>query len=76
MNQRINITLPHELVRQLQYSIPNGKRSEFIAKAVSEKLGGKRNREKELRKSLKENAEFYKAVAKEWEGIELEQWPE
>ena len=59
--------------------IPAGKRSEFIAKAVSEKLGKKRNLQKELIKSLKANYELYKKEAKEWEvtlgdGLQDEKW--
>lgn len=74
--QRINITLPIDLLKQLQSEIPLGKRSTFIAKAVSEKLTKKRNIQKELRKSLKANYEFYKKEAEDWKAIETEGWPE
>lgn len=73
--QRINISLPYEVVKQLHIAIPQGKRSQFIAKAVSEKLTKKRDIEKELRRSLKANAAFYKRVAKDWEVTEIEGWP-
>ncbi len=73
--QRINISLPYEVVKQLRGAVPQGKRSQFIAKAVSEKLTKKRDIDKELKKSLLENREFYKKVAKEWEITELEGWP-
>ncbi|MBI2430762.1 MAG: hypothetical protein HYV39_01965 [Candidatus Levybacteria bacterium] len=74
--QRINISLPYEVIKQLNGAVPQGKRSQFIAKAVSEKLTKKRNIEKELIKSLKANSKFYKKVAKEWEVTEVEGWPE
>lgn len=73
--QRINITLPDGLVRDLKRSVPNGKRSQFIAKAVKEKLP-KRNLKKELIKSLKANREFYRKVAEEWKATEVEGWPD
>lgn len=77
--QRINITLPYDLIRSIQVAIPAGRRSTFIAKAVSEKLGKKRNINKELTKSLKTNYAFYKKIAKEWEstlgdGLPDEEW--
>lgn len=62
--QRINITLPNDLVRDLKRSVPNGKRSKFVASAIKEKLP-KINLQKELSKSLKANKEFYTKVAKE-----------
>lgn len=75
-SQRINITLPYQLIRDMQINIPQGKRSEFIAKAVSEKLGKKKDINEALRKSLQANREFDKQVAKDWKAIETEQWPE
>lgn len=74
--QRINITLPANLIKQINMHIPQGKRSKFIADAVSQKLGKKKSKEKELIKSLKANYEFDKQVAKDWEVTELEGWPE
>lgn len=64
--QRLNITLPYELARDLRRIIPAKKRSRFIAEAVKEKLP-KRNLRKELIKSLKANYEYYKKVGKEIE---------
>lgn len=75
-SQRINITLPYDLLQQLDTTVPLGKRSTFIAKAVSEKLEKKRNLMKEIEKSLKANYEFDKKIAKEWEVTELEGWPD
>lgn len=74
--QRINITLPTPLVRQLRSEIPAGKRSKFIANAVSDKLTSKRSIQKELERSLKANYAFYKNIAKEWAVTEIEGWPD
>ena len=74
--QRINISLPTDIIKQLQTAVPFGKRSRFITNALSEKLRKKRDIDQELRKSLKANYDFYKKVAKEWQVTELEGWPE
>lgn len=74
--QRINISLPYNILKYLDQAVSKGKRSRFIADAVSEKLTKKRDVEKELSKSLKANYNFYKTVAEEWNATELEGWPE
>ena len=74
--QRINISLPYDIVKHLNQTISKGKRSSFIASALSEKLAKKRDIDKELRKSLKANRKFDEAVMKEWSVTELEGWPE
>lgn len=66
--QRINITFPDELVRDLKRSVPSGKRSQFIAKAVKEKLP-KRDLKKELIKSFKANRKLYEEEAEIWDTI-------
>ncbi len=74
--QRINITLPDELARDLRRSVPEGKRSEFIAKTIQEKLEKKKKNklyEKELLRRLKANKEFYKKVAEEWKYVDAEE---
>lgn len=71
--QCVNITLPYDLILDMDMNIPTGRRSEFIAKAVSEKLGRKRNINEELKKSLQANKKFDKKVAKDWSAIETEQ---
>lgn len=65
--QRLNITLPNELARELRRNIPLRSRSKFIAEAVGERLKRKKNLKKDLIKSLKANYEFYKKVGKEIE---------
>jgi len=74
--QRINITLPEELLQELSFVIPLGKRSKFIAEAVSEKLKNRKNSQKKLRESLRANKSFYKQVAREWKVTELSNWPQ
>lgn len=62
--QRINITLPVDLLRDLRRSIPERSRSKFIAKAVKDKLSRKKLK-LSFKKSLKVNAEFYKQEIKQ-----------
>lgn len=72
MQTRINITLPEELVRVLRRSIPKRKRSKFIAETLKEKLAKRRSLERELRRSLKANYNFYKKEAEEWSVLDIE----
>lgn len=74
--QRINITLPSDLARDLRKTVPDGSRSKFIAKILEEKLKRKKNLKKDLIKSLKVNAEFYKKEFEDWKAIEVENWPD
>ena len=74
--QRINITLPEKIIQALSFSVPLGKRSQFIADAVSEKLQKKELAQKTLKESLSKNNAFYKNIAHDWEEIEILDWPE
>ena len=74
--QRINITLPNDLARDLRKTIPVRSRSKFISEALKEKLAKKRNFKKDWAQSLKANREFYKKVADEWKATEIEGWPD
>lgn len=73
--QRLNITLPDDLVRDFKRSVPSGKRSEFIADIVRKKLP-KRNVRKEWIKSLKASKKLYAEVKADWASIEVEGWPD
>lgn len=64
--QRINITLPDDLIRDFNRSIPHGKRSKFIAEAISKNLP-KKDLKKELIKSLKTNHKLYEEESKVWD---------
>lgn len=72
--QRINITLPYIISKQLQ-TIPQGKRSKFIAESIGERLATTTNPKHQLAKSLKINQAFYEKTAKEWNVTESEGWP-
>lgn len=73
--QRLNITMPIGIVKNLRRIIPARKRSKFIAQAVDEKLMHKRNLEKELVKSLKANKKIYDQIYEDWKHIEVQGWP-
>ena len=74
--QRINIILPDDLARDFRSSIPDRKRSKFIAEVLKDKLSKKKNLKKQWIKSLKANKEFYRKVAEEWKATEVEGWPD
>ncbi len=74
--QRINITLPITILKALQADVPAGKRSKFIANALSSKLGKKKNLEAALERSLKANYNLDKKLRDDWAITETEGWPE
>ena len=74
--QRINISLPRDLARDLRKRIPERSRSKFIAQALEEKLKRKRNLRKEFIASLKANRKYDEEIAKEWSALEVEGWPD
>ena len=74
--QRINITLPTDLARDLRRTIPERSRSKFIAEALRDRLGRKRDLKKELIRSLKANRKIYEQVYEDWKPIEVEGWPD
>jgi metal-responsive CopG/Arc/MetJ family transcriptional regulator len=74
--QRLNITLPSDLARDLRKSVPERSRSKFISRAVERELKFRKKLKIELVKSLKINAEFYKKEAEDWKAIEVENWPD
>jgi len=71
--KRLNITLPEELVKELE-AISN--KSHFIALALKEKL----EKEKKLKldelliDGYKATKEEDRALNKDWEGVTLENW--
>ena len=68
--------MPSDLARDFRKTVPDGSRSKFIAIALEEKLKRKKNLKKDLIKSLKVNAEFYKKEFEDWKAIEVENWPD
>ncbi|MBI2161901.1 MAG: hypothetical protein HYU25_16255 [Candidatus Rokubacteria bacterium] len=75
-HRRINITLPEETVGLLERAAPKGRRSQFIATAISYYVG--RTRRATFRERLKEGAARRAArdlaVAEEWATLEEEAW--
>lgn len=69
--QRINISLPNTILRQLQTSIPQGKRSKFIATAISERLK-KSNLKQQLRKSARAQREIAKQIEEDFKYADAE----
>lgn len=70
--QRINITLPDNIARDLRKTIPTRSRSKFIADALEHKLDKKRNLKKELLKSLKANRKFYEGIQEDFKHVDAE----
>ena len=58
--QRINITLPNDLARDLRKLIPTRSRSKFIASAIEEKLS-----KKDLKDQLRKSAEAQRQIIEE-----------
>lgn len=74
--QRVNITLPNDLIRDLRTSIPSGGRSKFIAGVIREKLVKKKNLKKEWIKSLRANKKLYEEINRDWAPLDVENWPD
>lgn len=70
--QRLNITLPRTLARELRKSVPNRSRSKFIAEALNEKLSRKRNLKKEFIRSLKANRDLDKEIMEDFKYVDAE----
>jgi metal-responsive CopG/Arc/MetJ family transcriptional regulator len=71
--RRLNITLPEEIVRNIE-EIPN--KSRFIAEALKEKLERlkRENLDRLLMEGYKATKEEDKQIAKDWDKITLEGW--
>lgn len=70
--QRINITLPIDLARDLRKTIPARSRSKFIAQALEDKLNRKKNLKKELLRSLKAQEEIIKGIREDFKYVDAE----
>ena len=57
MQQRINITLPPDLARDLRRNIPDRSRSKFITEAIRDKL-----KKQDLKTELKKSAQAQTAI--------------
>ena len=74
--KRVNISLPTSTLERLNSTIPQGKKSDFIAKAIDEKLGKKLSLKEEILRGLKENRHIYEEARKDWSILDTENWPE
>jgi len=72
--QRINITLPNELARDLKRSIPSRSRSKFIAEALEDRLKRKKNLKKEFIKSLKAQVKLTKEIQEDFKYVDAEEF--
>ncbi len=70
-SQRINITLPFELVRDLRLQIPTRLRSKFIAGAIKDKLN-KQDLKEQLRKSAQAQKEIIKEIQEDFKYADAE----
>jgi len=70
--QRINISLPNDIARDLRRIIPERSRSKFIAQALEEKLKRKRNLKKDFIASLKANRKFYEQIQEDFKYVDAE----
>ena len=70
--QRINITLPSDLISALRKAIPDRSRSKFIANALRERLNKKKNLERDLIKSAKAQIEIIKEIQEDFKYADAE----
>lgn len=70
--QRINITLPISLARDLRKTIPARSRSNFIAQALVDRLKRKKNLKKELIKSLKAQEALINGIREDFKYVDAE----
>lgn len=77
-NQRINIILPEDLLRELRRIVPRRARSRFIAEIIKEKLQSRKNLKSDLIRSLKSQEKIAKEVQEDFtysDGQELAKLP-
>ncbi|OGB84965.1 hypothetical protein A2994_01555 [candidate division Kazan bacterium RIFCSPLOWO2_01_FULL_48_13] len=74
--KRINISLPTATIERLKIAIPEGKRSQFIAETLDDKLGRKLSLKEEIIKGLRKNRHIYEEARKDWSVLDFEGWPE
>ncbi len=70
--QRINITLPIGLARDLRKTIPTRSRSKFIAQALEDRLKRKRNLKEELLRSLKAQEALIRGIQEDFKYVDAE----
>ncbi len=75
---RLNITLPKDLVQDLNELSAHRKRSHFITEAIRQMIEQKRREELErvLEEGYRLNKKESRALSKEFENLDLEGWDE
>ncbi|MBI3283094.1 hypothetical protein HYZ70_03405 [Candidatus Curtissbacteria bacterium] len=72
MQQRINITLPPDLARDLRRNIPDRSRSKFITEAIREKFK-KQDLKAQLKKSARSQAEIIRQIQEDFKYVDAEE---
>jgi len=75
---RMNITIPKDLVEQIDKLTPPRKRSHFVAEALRQKVKEIQHEriEKALEEGYKTRKEESQSIAREFEPLDLEGWDE
>jgi len=76
MNVKMTFTIPEEIARSFRDTVPQSKRSGFVAKALGEKLHAaeKERLEQELIESYIERYDEDQRMDKDWESATLQGW--
>ncbi|MDP3297388.1 MAG: CopG family transcriptional regulator [Thermodesulfovibrionia bacterium] len=72
--KRIGISIPDSILKELQQMVPERKRSEYIVRALQERLEEEKKKmlREEMVKGYKANAGIDAATAEEWRPLEEE----
>jgi metal-responsive CopG/Arc/MetJ family transcriptional regulator len=75
---RMNITLPEELVRQIDKLVKPREKSQFIAETLQERIARIQNEKLQeiLEEGYKTRKKESQSLAKEFESVDLEGWDE
>lgn len=77
VNIKMTFTVPEEIASEFKNTVAKSKRSDFVARAVSEKLQAinEERLTQELIESYIERYEEDRLLNEEWEAATLEGWP-
>lgn len=75
---RMNITLPEELVRQINKLVKPKKKSQFIAESLQQRIARiqREKMQEVLEEGYKARKKESQSLAKEFESVDLEGWDE
>jgi len=74
--KRVNFSLPAVTLERLKASIPQGKRSRYIAEVLDKQLKEKKSLEESIIRDLRENRHVYEETRKDWSALDTEGWPD